>query len=63
MNTLASFEFTAFIGIDWADTKHDICIQPAGSLRNGSSTVLPINPNLSNSGRMKYINDLGVPSQ
>ncbi len=31
MNTLASIEFTAFIGIDWADTKHDICIQPAGS--------------------------------
>jgi transposase len=31
MNTFSSFEFTAFIGIDWADTKHDICIQPAGS--------------------------------
>jgi len=31
MNTLASFEFTAYIGIDWADTKHDLCIQPAGS--------------------------------
>jgi transposase len=31
MNTLAIFEFTAFIGIDWADTKHEICIQPAGS--------------------------------
>ena len=31
MNTLASFEFTAIIGIDWADTKHDICIQAAGS--------------------------------
>ncbi len=30
MNTLASFEFTAYIGIDWSDTKHDICIQPAG---------------------------------
>ncbi len=29
MKTLASFEFTAYIGIDWADTKHDICIQPA----------------------------------
>ena len=28
MNTL---EFTAFIGIDWSDTKHDICIQPAGT--------------------------------
>ena len=24
-------EFTAMIGIDWADTKHDICIQPADS--------------------------------
>ena len=23
-------EFTAFVGIDWADTKHDICIQPSG---------------------------------
>jgi hypothetical protein len=22
-------EFTSFIGIDWADTKHDICLQPA----------------------------------
>lgn len=31
MNTPASFEFTAIIGIDWANTKHDICIQPAGS--------------------------------
>ena len=30
MNTLASFEFTAYIGIDWSDTKHDICIQPSG---------------------------------
>jgi transposase len=32
MKPLANFEFTAFIGLDWADTKHDICIQPAGSL-------------------------------
>ena len=31
MNTFDNFEFTAYIGIDWADTKHDICIQPAGS--------------------------------
>ncbi len=30
MKSSASFEFSAFIGIDWADTKHDICIQPAG---------------------------------
>jgi len=32
MKPLANFEFTAFIGLDWADTKHDICIQPAGGL-------------------------------
>jgi len=31
MNTLASFEFTAYIGIDWSHTKHDICLQPSGS--------------------------------
>ena len=30
MKTLANFEFAAYVGIDWADTKHDICIQPAG---------------------------------
>ena len=29
MTDFSSFEFTAFIGIDWADTKHDICVQPA----------------------------------
>ena len=23
--------FTAFVGIDWADKKHDICVQSAGS--------------------------------
>ena len=23
-------EFTAFVGLDWADAKHDICIQAAG---------------------------------
>jgi transposase len=31
MNTVTERVFTAFIGIDWADTKHDICIQPANS--------------------------------
>jgi transposase len=24
-------QFTAFVGIDWADTKHDVCTQAAGS--------------------------------
>jgi transposase len=31
MKMLANVKFTAHIGIDWADTKHDICIQPANS--------------------------------
>ena len=30
MNTFDDFEFTAYVGIDWSDTKHDICVQPAG---------------------------------
>ena len=24
-------EFAAFIGLDWADAKHDLCLQPAGT--------------------------------
>ena len=31
MKSLSDGPFTAFIGIDWADTKHDICLQGAGS--------------------------------
>ena len=27
MKPLAAPPFTAFVGIDWADTKHDICLQ------------------------------------
>ncbi len=30
MNTVSNKSFTAFIGIDWADTKHDICLQAPG---------------------------------
>src|SRR5919198_2908204 len=25
--------FAAFVGIDWADTKHDVCLQTAGSAK------------------------------
>jgi transposase len=28
---LVAHQFTAYVGIDWADLKHDICLQPAGS--------------------------------
>ena len=25
--------FAAFIGLDWADAKHDVCVQAAGTAR------------------------------
>jgi transposase len=31
MKPLCTQIFTAYVGIDWADTKHDICLQAAGS--------------------------------
>ena len=30
MKPLATHQFTAYVGIDWADTKHDVCLQAAG---------------------------------
>jgi transposase len=33
MHTPSNRPFTAFIGIDWADAKHDVCIQAAGDER------------------------------
>lgn len=33
MKTETNLSFTAFIGIDWADRKHDICLQAANSNR------------------------------
>jgi len=31
MKSLNIPPFTAYVGIDWADTKHDICLQAAHS--------------------------------
>ena len=31
MNQLAGGPYTAYVGIDWADAKHDLCVQAAGS--------------------------------
>lgn len=39
MKTPGNKPFTAFIGIDWADTKHDICIQAAGDERREFSRI------------------------
>ena len=31
MKPHASEAFAAFVGLDWADTKHDVCLQAAGT--------------------------------
>ena len=31
MNSQSNDSFTAYVGVDWADTKHDVCVQGAGS--------------------------------
>jgi transposase len=31
MTRLPTAEFAAFVGLDWADAKHDVCLQAAGS--------------------------------
>lgn len=33
MKSLSDTEFTAFIGLDWADSKHDICLQSSDSAK------------------------------
>jgi transposase len=43
MNTQPNLEFAAFIGIDWADVKHDICLQAEGRSEREFS-VLPHRP-------------------
>jgi transposase len=39
MNVPTDTEFAAFVGIDWADRKHDVCVQAAGSSRRESSVL------------------------
>ena len=31
MNLLSTAKYTAFVGLDWADAKHDVCLQAAGT--------------------------------
>jgi hypothetical protein len=36
-------EFAAFVGIDWGDRKHDVCLQACGSSKR-EFAVLPYRP-------------------
>src|ERR1700722_3178068 len=39
MSPLSNQQFAAYVGIDWADTKHDICLQAAGDIRRESDCI------------------------
>lgn len=43
MDALTATQFAAFVGIDWADRKHDVCLLPAGSSK-AEFSVLPHRP-------------------
>lgn len=45
MNPQPDISFAAFIGIDWADTKHDFCLQAAGSSEREFG-ILPHRPDV-----------------
>ena len=36
MTQVSHEAFAAFVGIDWADAKHDVCLQAAGSAKRES---------------------------
>src|ERR1700737_2345915 len=39
MSTPSDHPFAAFIGIDWADAKHDVCLQAVGSNKREHTTL------------------------
>jgi hypothetical protein len=43
MKATTDVHYAAFVGIDWADRKHDVCLQPAGCDTREFS-VLPHRP-------------------
>ena len=41
MTYLTDNAFTAYVAIDWADAKHDICVQAAGGQQREFDIVSP----------------------
>jgi transposase len=60
MNTLSNQSFTAFVGIDWADRKHDVCIQEANCDRR-EFAVIPHKVELINEWAQSLIQRFGSP--
>src|SRR5690242_13109664 len=40
MNSATDIDYAAFIGIDWADRKHDLCLQAPGSSKREFGELL-----------------------
>jgi transposase len=60
MNTLITHSFTAFVGIDWADRKHDVCIQAANSQQR-EFAVIPHKVELINEWAQSLVQRFGSP--
>ena len=41
MHTPSTTEFIAFVEIDWADRKHDVCLTAQPTSNNPASTSMP----------------------
>ena len=62
MKPLATQRFTAYVGIDWADTKHDVCLQARRVKRSANSIALPTRWRTSINGRSRCTSASVVPS-
>ena len=60
MNASSNQSFTAFVGIDWADKKHDVCIQEANCDRR-EFAVIPHKVELINEWAQSLIQRFGSP--
>lgn len=60
MNGLNNQFFTAFVGIDWADRKHDVCIQAANSQQR-EFAVIPHKVEMLNEWALSLIQRFGSP--
>jgi transposase len=60
MKSPTNESFTAFVGIDWADKKHDVCVQPAGSEMREFS-VIPHKVEMINDWAQSLIQRFGSP--
>lgn len=60
MKSPTNQSFTAFVGIDWADKKHDVCVQPANS-ETREFSVIPHQVETINDWAQSLIQRFGSP--